>query len=200
MGVINTAGKLIWCSCRIYPPPISIFNPSLRGSFSKPEKMSAHPSTLPHPPPPPIQLFLYFSGLLLSCISFGLHALAVSLLCSPFCISHKHLIHLTCSPQLSASFSSSTAPPGVSAPEQYFFFLHNHCWWGFHFEHLLISHFFSLPSLIKAVRFYWCQLCLHINDLFVCPPQQVWLIEQDYFFWGSIYHDTFFLALPPNNN
>lgn len=150
------------------------------------------------PPPFPTLLrpsssfFLYFSGLLLSCISFGLHALAVSLLCSPFCISHRHLIHLTCSPQLSASFSSSTAPPSVSAPEQYF--LHNHCWWGFHFEHLLISHFFSFPSLIKAVRFYWCQLCLHINDLFVCPPQQVWLIEQDFFFFEVASTVTPFLS------
>lgn len=70
---------------------------------------------------------------------------------------HKHTCYVSTTHFLSACLqcNSTTQWPNLERTP-----LHNYSWWGFHFEHLLISHFFLLPQLIKPVIVYWCQPCL----------------------------------------
>lgn len=149
MAVIKAAGRLIWCLYHVYPPPTTsfpIFSPSLTTNFSNIFPASASP-----PPPPALAFTSVVAPLRLS---ISVTPLTVPILCLS--------LHFTLT---SSTFFSSTAPPSVWLVKCHFYitivdevFILNIC------SYLI----FFLLSLIKAIRFYWCQLCLRINDLYAC--------------------------------
>lgn len=147
----------------IYPPlttPFPILSPSLMCNFSKQEKKKKERNN-PPAPSTTIQLFLSLLLRLLrfASVSLGLHP--------SHCISppsssafHTHaLLRLT-----HKLFQFNSATQCLSPKTT---LLHNHCWWGFHFEQLLVSHFFSSPHSLRLLDFidvsFACVLMIYMR-------------------------------------
>lgn len=135
-------------------------------------KWALTPPPSPTLPPPPIQLLL---SLLLRVASL-LYIFRPS---RSRCISPLFpFLHFTQAldtshmrPTTFRIFLQFNSATWCLSPGTELFFLHNHCWWGFHFEHLLISHFFPSPPSLRLLDFidvsFACilmiYLCAHHN-------------------------------------